>query len=141
VEVQGPSRLCCPAQASCAGQHNPTTSSPPRPFGGPSRRIGWPAITPGLSSSCRRGPERRRRPRQDRATCLCARLGPRLVHTPSEPSGSQWSPVVSSGASVAQVAGLFLGEQAAGQNPDKWLMACGHPGRMKMGSTTRPLGR
>jgi hypothetical protein len=58
--------------------------------------------------------------------CLRASLGPRLVHMPSEPSGSQWSPAVSSGASVAQVAGLFLGEQAAGQNPDKDEVAS-HP--------------
>jgi hypothetical protein len=45
--------------------------------------------------------------------------GPRLVHTPSEPSGSQWSPAVSSGRSFAQVAGAILRKQARGQNPDK----------------------
>jgi hypothetical protein len=32
--------------------------------------------------------------RRDRAACLRARLGPRLVHIPSEPSGSQRSPAV-----------------------------------------------
>ena len=47
---------------------------------------------------------------------------------PSEPSGSQWSPTVSSGASVAQVAGLFLGEQAVGQNPDKDEVPGSSPG-------------
>jgi hypothetical protein len=47
------------------------------------------------------------------------RLGPRLVHTPSEPSGSQRSPAVSSGRSFAQVAGAILRKQARGQNPDK----------------------
>jgi hypothetical protein len=46
-------------------------------------------------------------------------LGPRLVHTPSEPSGSQRSPAVSSGRSLAQVAGVILRKQARGQNPDK----------------------
>jgi hypothetical protein len=45
--------------------------------------------------------------------------GPRLVHMPSEPSGSQRSPAVSSGRSFAQVAGAILGKQARGQNPDK----------------------
>jgi hypothetical protein len=45
--------------------------------------------------------------------------GPRLVHTPSEPSGSQRSPAVSSGRLFAQVAGAILGKQARGQNPDK----------------------
>jgi hypothetical protein len=48
-----------------------------------------------------------------------AGLGPRLVHTPSEPSGSQRSPAVSSGRSFAQVAGSILRKQARGQNPDK----------------------
>jgi hypothetical protein len=51
--------------------------------------------------------------------------GPRLVHTPSEPSGSQRSPAVSSGRSFAQVAGAILQKQARGQNPDKTPMACG----------------
>jgi hypothetical protein len=46
-------------------------------------------------------------------------LGPRLVHNPSEPSGSQRSPAVSSGTSFAQVAGAILRKQAQGQNPDK----------------------
>ena len=46
-------------------------------------------------------------------------FGPRLVHMPSEPSGSQRSPVVSSGRSFAQVAGAILRKQAQGQNPDK----------------------
>jgi hypothetical protein len=81
-----------------------------------------PASRSGPKSVPRRGgPKRRRRPRPGRIgpPCLRASLGPRLVHMPSEPGGSQWSPAVSSGASVAQVAGLFLGEQATGQNPDK----------------------
>jgi hypothetical protein len=47
------------------------------------------------------------------------RLGPRLVHTPPEPSGSQRSPADSSGRSFAQVAGAILGKQARGLNPDK----------------------
>jgi hypothetical protein len=42
--------------------------------------------------------------------------GPRLVHMPSAPSGSQRSPAVSSGRSFAQVAGAILGKQARGQN-------------------------
>jgi hypothetical protein len=46
-------------------------------------------------------------------------LGPRLVHTPSEPSGSQRSPAVSSGRSFAQVADAILRKPARGQNPDK----------------------
>jgi hypothetical protein len=45
--------------------------------------------------------------------------GPRLVYTPSEPSGSQRSPAVSSSRSFAQVVGAILGKQARGQNPDK----------------------
>jgi hypothetical protein len=45
--------------------------------------------------------------------------GPRLVHTPSEPSGSQRSPAVSSSRSFAQVAGAILQKQDRGQNPDK----------------------
>jgi hypothetical protein len=45
--------------------------------------------------------------------------GPRLVHMPSAPSGSQRSPAVSSGRSFAQVVGAILGKQARGQNPDK----------------------
>jgi hypothetical protein len=45
--------------------------------------------------------------------------GPRLVHIPSESSGSQRSPVGSSGRSFAQVAGAILGKQVPGQNPDK----------------------
>ena len=46
-------------------------------------------------------------------------VGPRLVHIPSEPSGSQRSPAVPSGRSFAQVAGAILRKQARGQNPDK----------------------
>jgi hypothetical protein len=42
-----------------------------------------------------------------------------LVHMPSELSGSQRSPAVSSGKSFAQVAGAILRKQARGQNPDK----------------------
>jgi hypothetical protein len=61
--------------------------------------------------------------------CLRARLGPRLVHTPSEPSGSQRSPVVSSGRSFAQVAGVILRKQARGQNPDKDEAAGSSPAR------------
>jgi hypothetical protein len=58
--------------------------------------------------------------RQPSAAALRAAVpGPRLVHTPSEPSGSQRSPAVSSGGSFAQVAGAILREQARGQNPDK----------------------
>jgi hypothetical protein len=41
--------------------------------------------------------------------------GPRLVHTPSEPSGSQRSPAVSGGRSFAQVAGAILRTQARGR--------------------------
>jgi hypothetical protein len=48
-----------------------------------------------------------------------------LVHTPSDPSGSQRSPAVSSGKSFAQVAGAILRKQARGQNPDKTPMAGG----------------
>jgi hypothetical protein len=47
VKVRSPARLCRTAQASCVYSAPPTTSSPARPFGGPSRRIGWPAIYPG----------------------------------------------------------------------------------------------
>jgi hypothetical protein len=47
--------------------------------------------------------------------CLRARLGPRLVHTPSEPSGSQRSPAVSSGRSFPQVADAILRKQAWGR--------------------------
>jgi hypothetical protein len=56
---------------------------------------------------------------QTKYPSLRARLGPRLVHTPSEPSGSQRSPTVSSSRSFAQVAGAILRKQARGQNPDK----------------------
>jgi hypothetical protein len=45
--------------------------------------------------------------------------GPRLVHTPSVPSGPQRSPAVSSGRLFAQVADAILRKQARGQNPDK----------------------
>jgi hypothetical protein len=45
--------------------------------------------------------------------------GPHLVHMPSDPSGSQRSPAVSSGRSLAQVAGAILRKQGRGQNPDK----------------------
>jgi len=45
--------------------------------------------------------------------------GPRLVHTPSEPSGSQRSRAVSISKSFAQVEGAILGKRACGQNPDK----------------------
>jgi hypothetical protein len=38
--------------------------------------------------------------------------GPRLVHMPSEPSGSQRSPTVSSGTRFAQATGAILGKQA-----------------------------
>jgi hypothetical protein len=41
--------------------------------------------------------------------------GPRLVHTPSEPSGSQRSPAVSSGTSFAQATDAILGKQALGR--------------------------
>jgi hypothetical protein len=44
---------------------------------------------------------------------------PRLVHTPSEPSGSQRSPAGSSGRSFVQVAGAILRKQTRGQNPEK----------------------
>ena len=79
--------------------------------------VSHPTVGPGRSVSGRRGPERRRRPRPGRTgpPSLRASLGPRLVHMPSEPSGSQWSPAVSSGASVAQVAGLFLGNRPSGR--------------------------
>ena len=60
----------------------------------------------------------------DRATLLRARLGPRLVHTPSEPSSSQRSPVVSSARSFAQVAGAILQKQTPVQNPDKDEFSC-----------------
>jgi hypothetical protein len=59
-----------------------------------------------------------------------ARLGPRLVHMPLEPSGSQRSPAVSSGRSFAQVAGTILGKQARGQNPDKDEVPGSSPGRL-----------
>ena len=62
-------------------------------------------------------------------------LGPRLVHTPSESSGSQRSPVVSSGRSFAQVAGAILRKQAQGQNPDKDEAAGSSPAR----PTNRPV--
>jgi len=55
--------------------------------------------------------------------------GPRLVHMPSEPSGSQRSPGVSSGRSFAQVAGAILRKQAPGQNPDKDEVPGSSPGR------------
>jgi hypothetical protein len=55
--------------------------------------------------------------------------GPRLVHTPSEPSGSQRSPAVSSGRSFVQVAGAILRKQARGQNPDKDEVPGSSPGR------------
>src|SRR5215217_343861 len=41
--------------------------------------------------------------------------GPRLVHNPSEPSGSQRSPTVSSGTSFAQATDAILGKQALGR--------------------------
>jgi hypothetical protein len=41
--------------------------------------------------------------------------GPRLVHIPAEPSGSQRSPVVSSDRSFAQVADAILRKQARGR--------------------------
>jgi hypothetical protein len=71
------------------------------------------------------------RPRPDRTgpSCLCARLGPRLVHTPSVPSGLQRSPGVSSGRSFAQVAGAILRKQAPGLNPDKDEVPGSSPGR------------
>jgi hypothetical protein len=56
-------------------------------------------------------------------------LGPRLVHMPSVPSGSQRSPAVSSGRSFAQVAGAILGKQAQGLNPDKDEVPGSGPGR------------
>ena len=61
--------------------------------------------------------------------------GPRLVHTPSDPSGSQRSPAVSSGKSFAQVAGAILRKQARGQNPDKDEAAGSSPAR----PTNRPV--
>jgi hypothetical protein len=73
-------------------------------------------------------------------TCLHAWLGPRLVHTPSEPSGSQRSPLVSSGRSFAQVAGAILRKQAQGQNPDKDEVA-GVIGLAVPGWPTQPLVR
>jgi hypothetical protein len=54
---------------------------------------------------------------------------PRLVHTPSEPSGSQRSPAVSSSRSFAQVAGAILQKQDRGQNPDKDEVPGSSPGR------------
>jgi hypothetical protein len=70
------------------------------------------------SHPSRRIPARRR---QGRAALMFwpPSHGPRLVHMPSEPSGSQRSPAVSSGRSFAQVAGAILRKQARGQNPDK----------------------
>ena len=56
-------------------------------------------------------------------------LGPRLVHMPSDPSGPQRSPAVSSGRSFAQVAGAILRKQALGQNPDKDEVPGSSPGR------------
>jgi len=46
VKVQSPSRLCRTTQNQVLYNATPTTSSPARPFGGPSRRISWPAIYP-----------------------------------------------------------------------------------------------
>ena len=46
-------------------------------------------------------------------------LGPRLVHMPSEPSGSQRSLAVSSGRSFTQVTAAILPKPARGQNPDE----------------------
>jgi hypothetical protein len=43
------------------------------------------------------------------------------------PIGAERFVTVSSGRSFAQVAGAILRKQARGQNPDKWLMAGGHP--------------
>src|SRR5829696_10397380 len=69
-----------------------------------------------------------------------ARLGPRLVHTPSEPSGSQRSPAVSSGRSFAQVAGAILRKQARGQNPDKDEVPGSSPGRPTSPLTSGMVG-
>src|SRR5215211_6501083 len=60
---------------------------------------------------------------------LSTRPGLRLVHMPSEPSGSQRSPAVSSGRSFAQVAGAILRKKARGQNPDKDEVPGSSPGR------------
>ena len=41
--------------------------------------------------------------------------------------GTERSLAVSNGASFAQVTAAIQGEQARMENPDKWLMAFGHP--------------
>jgi hypothetical protein len=56
-------------------------------------------------------------------------------------NGLQWSPAVSGGASVAQVAGLFLGEQAVGQNPDKDALATVTGLHARVGLFGRPCPR
>jgi hypothetical protein len=69
-------------------------------------------------------------------------LGPRLVHAPSDPSGSQQSPAVSSGSSFGQVAGAILRKQARGQNPDKDEVPGSSPGSPANHSrSSRPPGR
>jgi hypothetical protein len=60
-----------------------------------------------------------------------------LVHTPSEPSGSQRSPSVSSGRSFAQVADAILRKQARGQNPDKDEVGGSTPPRPTTGGDQR----
>jgi hypothetical protein len=67
--------------------------------------------------------------------------GPRLVHTPSEPSVSQRSPAVSSSRSFAQVAGAILRKQARGRNPDKDEVPGSSPGRPTIPFLTCDNGR
>jgi hypothetical protein len=66
--------------------------------------------------------------------------GPRLVHTPSESSGSQRSPAVSGGRSFAQVAGAILRKQAQEQNPDKDEVPGSSPGRLIQPFAPRSCG-
>jgi hypothetical protein len=81
----------------------PVRASSPRSKGRP--RAGW------LVEGSGEGAPLSGRVRDAQRHCPRAGdAGPRLVHTPSEPSGSQRSPAVSSGRSFAQVARAILGK-------------------------------
>ena len=106
----------------------------------PLQRANWQSrqtATNGLSAIWKRQAEHPKAAEECRRSAA-ATVG--LVHvwstSPSEPSGSQRSPAVSSGRSLAQVAGAILRKQARGQNPDKdgaghlW----GRPGQWRQAS-------
>jgi hypothetical protein len=76
--------------------------------------LSCPAGRPGSLVAEDRSAEGRPRPDGTGPSCLCARLGPRLVAI-----GAERFVAVSSGRSFAQGAGAILRKQAPGQNPDK----------------------